>query len=300
MRKHFLPRRLLMALTLFIKLLSMAQLRGDSRPSISDENLQPTKLYFVRHGETHRNKVGEKISGQEDGPAAQLNETGRKQADQLGKKLAELYSGKIAVIYTSPLGRSRETAQIIAGYFSNIDIVEDPRLMEFNHGKYDTMDFKLRNQICQMQYEAIEEETAKTGEILDRFFKWRLRLSDLIAYDSKMTEIPLEGIPETALEVLARVNLVLQEITHSYPGKIVLLVTHAGIIKTIGIEAESRQRADTKPIPMYFEATPGFTVLPGNCSITYFEKTPNTPLSFHGSEDLMRPGSKPPCSNQKF
>ena len=47
---------------LFVSLLGMAQLRGSSQLSISDDNLPPTQLYFVRHGETHRNKVGERIS----------------------------------------------------------------------------------------------------------------------------------------------------------------------------------------------------------------------------------------------
>lgn len=248
--------------------------------------LQPTQLYLVRHGETYRNKMGDRISGQENGKAAQLTETGRKQADQLGKKLAERYPDEIHVIYTSTLDRAKETAKLIALHFPHAMMIEDPRLMEFRHGKYDTMNFKMRNQICLAKYVAIEKEAAQKGEMLDRFFKWKLRLSDLIDYDPTMTATVLEGEPESALEVFNRVSAALEEIAHNHPGQKVLIVTHGGVIKTVGFEAESRQRGDTGPLPIYFEQVPGTSILTENCSLNHFEKVSKNPLTFIRSENL--------------
>jgi 2,3-bisphosphoglycerate-dependent phosphoglycerate mutase len=233
---------------------------------------QTTHFYFVRHGETHRNQQGERISGQEDGPIAQLNDTGRMQADMVGKQLAEQLADQILWIYTSPLGRALETATIIAGYFPKATLTKEPRLMEYNHGRYDTIRFQLRNQLCLAKYEEIERQ----GIPLDRFYKWKLRWSDLIEYNPNLTETPLEGTPENALEVFERVTHVIEELSEKHQGQKILLVTHAGIIKTMIIEAENRDKEG--PLPMYFESAPSTSHLPSNCSVTHFEKKENTPL----------------------
>ena len=225
----------------------------------------------------------------EDGPAAQLNDTGRKQADLAGKKLAEQYRDKIAVIYASPLGRARETAQIIASYLPGIQIVEDPRLMEFSHGKYETMSSKMRTQICQTKYQEIEKEAAMQGLVLDRFFKWKLSYSDLIPYDPQMIEVPHEGTPESALEVFTRVHAAVEEIANKHPGEMVLVVTWRRH-QNYWDQAERRESGDQNPLPLYFEhSAKNSAVSSSNCSLTHFEKKPNSPLSFIKSEDLTQP-----------
>jgi len=256
-----------------------AKLYADSR--------KPTHLIGVRHGETHRNKAGERISGQENGEAAQLNETGRKQADELGKELERRYAGKVARIYTSPLDRARETAMIIQSHFPEVQLVVEPRLMEVDHGRYDTMPYKKRNAECAARYRQMEEAAREKGETVDPLYKWRLRLSDIIEYTTGMTETPKEGDPENALEVHARVTEAIEEMRKKHPGKIVLFVSHAGVIKLLTIEAESRANGYSGPLPMYFEPTPQFSVLPGNCSATHFKAAPNKPLAFVKSEDLQ-------------
>lgn len=237
-----------------------------------------THFYFVRHGQTYRNQQGERISGQEDGWIAQLTDAGRMQADLLGKQLSEQFSEQISWIYTSPLGRARETATIIAGYFPKAILIQEPRFMEYNHGKYDTIRFQLRNQLCLAKYEEIERQ----GIPLDRFYKWKLRWSDLIEYDSSLTETPHEGIPENAMEVFNRVNEAIEGLSQKHPGEKILVVSHAGVIKTLVTEAANRDKEE--PLPMYFETPPGVPILPSNCSVTHFEKRENLPLLLINNE----------------
>lgn len=84
------------------------------------------KIYFVRHGETDWNKE-RKIQGQVDIP---LNEFGRHLARETAKGLRDV---PFDVCFTSPLGRTRETAQIIL-QGRDVPILEDKRILEMNFG----------------------------------------------------------------------------------------------------------------------------------------------------------------------
>mgnify|MGYP000375262249 FL=1 len=84
------------------------------------------KIYFVRHGETDWNKE-RKIQGQVDIP---LNEFGRHLARETAKGLRDV---PFDVCFTSPLGRARETAQIIL-QGRDAPILEDKRILEMNFG----------------------------------------------------------------------------------------------------------------------------------------------------------------------
>lgn len=66
------------------------------------------KLYFIRHGLSEANKAGI-WSGHSETP---LSREGREQARRAGRKAKDL---SIDLIISSPLGRARETADIIAG-----------------------------------------------------------------------------------------------------------------------------------------------------------------------------------------
>jgi broad specificity phosphatase PhoE len=68
------------------------------------------KLILMRHGETDWNKA-QRIQGSSD---IRLNNNGKAQADKAANILAEQYPD-IKRIYASPLLRTRETAEIIAG-----------------------------------------------------------------------------------------------------------------------------------------------------------------------------------------
>ncbi len=84
------------------------------------------KIYFVRHGETDWNKE-RKIQGQVDIP---LNEFGRHLARETAKGLRDV---PFDVCFTSPLGRARETAEIILEG-RDVPILEDKRILEMNFG----------------------------------------------------------------------------------------------------------------------------------------------------------------------
>ena len=67
------------------------------------------KILFVRHGETDWNREG-RMQGQRDIP---LNERGRRQAMRNGRILSKIVAGSEWEVAVSPLGRARETLQII-------------------------------------------------------------------------------------------------------------------------------------------------------------------------------------------
>ncbi len=98
------------------------------------------ELYFVRHGETDWNAEG-RYQGSRDIP---LNDRGRGQASLNGKLLRNLIersqrSAADFAWYVSPLGRTRETMELIrAGVGSPIpDVAIDPRLIEISFGIYE-------------------------------------------------------------------------------------------------------------------------------------------------------------------
>ncbi|MGG4608026.1 2,3-diphosphoglycerate-dependent phosphoglycerate mutase GpmB [Providencia sp. Me31A] len=84
------------------------------------------QVYLVRHGETEWN-LARRIQGQSDSP---LTATGRLQARQVAERIK---SEGITHIITSDMGRTLETAQIIASV-CGCEITTEPRLRELNMG----------------------------------------------------------------------------------------------------------------------------------------------------------------------
>ena len=103
------------------------------------------RFYFIRHGETDWNVEG-RLQGGRD---IQLNDHGRRQAKQCGDTLRDLLSdhGKTPAdlsYVSSPLGRARETMQIVRGSISlpagGFDV--DPRLAELSFGRWEGMTYR--------------------------------------------------------------------------------------------------------------------------------------------------------------
>ncbi|HVO86693.1 MAG TPA: histidine phosphatase family protein [Candidatus Binatia bacterium] len=89
-------------------------------------------IYFVRHGESEANRLGLSAGSEFDTP---LTDKGRQQARKTGQ---ELKHKNIELIIASPLGRTVETAQIIAneiGYDAKT-IVTSPLFIERGMGIY--------------------------------------------------------------------------------------------------------------------------------------------------------------------
>jgi len=93
-------------------------------------------LFLIRHGETDWNIEG-RYQGQADPP---LNSSGLLQAQKLSQDLKD---SMLDVLYTSPLQRTRQTADILADVL-DIPVIDEPRLMEIHQGDWQT---RLRSEI---------------------------------------------------------------------------------------------------------------------------------------------------------
>ena len=87
-----------------------------------------TDLFLVRHGETIWNTES-RYQGWKDSP---LTATGKKQAIVHGRLLAE---NKVSAIFASPLGRVRQTVELIS-HSVNVEVFFDERLREINIGDW--------------------------------------------------------------------------------------------------------------------------------------------------------------------
>ncbi|HZP29700.1 MAG TPA: histidine phosphatase family protein [Acidimicrobiia bacterium] len=87
-------------------------------------------LVFARHGETDANANG-LLLGRLDPP---LNERGRAQAEALARAFGA--GARPAVVATSPLARTRATAEAIAAA-CGVEVEVDERLVEVDYGVWD-------------------------------------------------------------------------------------------------------------------------------------------------------------------
>ena len=153
-----------------------------------------TRVFIVRHGETRWNVEG-RIQGHEDSP---LTADGLRQAEALAKLIR--HEGP-AALYASDLGRSRETAAIIARA-CRLTPRFDERLRERKLGIF---------------------EGLTEAEILDRHgAEWtRFRQRN-----------PSYVVPggESANERTLRAFACLEEVVRRHPGEVVAVVTHGGVL----------------------------------------------------------------------
>lgn len=92
-------------------------------------------IYLLRHGETTWNRAG-RLQGQLDAPLTRL---GLAQVDAAGRTLASLLNGTGFRLVASPLGRTRQSATIVAEHLGvDYDAIEwDERLKEITLGDWD-------------------------------------------------------------------------------------------------------------------------------------------------------------------
>jgi broad specificity phosphatase PhoE len=114
-------------------------------------------IYLVRHGQTEFNRE-RRIQGHVDSP---LTELGVRQAKAVSRLLRDLIREPTGWrIVSSPLGRARATAEIIAGKLGGLPVELEPRIQEMSWGSHDG---RLRAEI-----EAEHPETfGKTGWAFD-------------------------------------------------------------------------------------------------------------------------------------
>ncbi|MCW2497163.1 histidine phosphatase family protein [Jatrophihabitans sp.] len=94
----------------------------------------PTRLHLMRHGSTVHSKAG-RFSGHND---LDLDEPGRQQAAGLARRAASL--GDIAAVISSPIRRTRQTAEAIAGALGlQVEVNDD--FAEVDFGAWEGMTF---------------------------------------------------------------------------------------------------------------------------------------------------------------
>lgn len=173
-----------------------------------------SKILLIRHALT--DTAGIRLSGRT--PGVFLNTEGKRQAKRLAEKLA---TTSIDAIYTSPLERALETANSIAA-FHQISPVVSGHYMEIDFGRWTN---------CEI-------EELKNDPLFDQFNKFR-----------STTRIP-EG--ELMTEAQLRIIQGLEQIPVLHPGKTVVIVSHADMIKSAvayyaGIHLDLFHRIEISP-----------------------------------------------------
>jgi len=156
-----------------------------------------TRVFMVRHGATILS-AEDRFAGATDVP---LSDEGREQTRRLAERLSR---ERIAAVYASPLGRTIETAQILAAPHK-LDVQALEGLREISHGRWEQM---TRREV----EEKFPEEAAE----------WE---------KDPYTFAPLGG--ESGLAVTARALPALIELVRKHPGQNILVVSHKGTIRLL-------------------------------------------------------------------
>lgn len=156
-----------------------------------------TRIFLIRHGATTLT-AEDRFAGATDVP---LSDTGREQVRRLAERLSD--DGIIAV-YASPLGRTVETARILAEPHG-LEVQTRDGLREISHGHWEQM---TRHEVEQ-QYPA---EAASWEE-------------------DPYTFAPEGG--ESGLAVTARALPALMEIVRAHPGANIAVVSHKATIRLL-------------------------------------------------------------------
>jgi len=176
-----------------------------------------TRIYLVRHGSTMLS-AEDAFAGSTD---VALSPEGRRQAQLLGERLV---SDKICAAYCSPMGRTVDTARLIANQFGVEPETRDG-LREISHGHWEG----LRRVEVEAKYP-------------DEYASWE---------QDPFTFAPEGG--ESGLTVMARALPVIREVVVKHDGLNVLVVSHKATIRLIissllGFDARGyRDRLDQQP-----------------------------------------------------
>ncbi|SCX09072.1 bifunctional RNase H/acid phosphatase [Corynebacterium jeikeium] len=168
---------------------------------------KPTRLWVLRHGQTEMS-VKKQFSGLSD---PELTSHGREQARRAAAYVAGQLAGGTGgsagpvAIYSSPLKRTRQTAEAVAEALATSPRVHvTEALIEMNFGDWEGRTF---------------------AEVMDEFPLEH----DACFWDSSAA--PSGG--ESPDDVLARVRPFLRDVARNHPGEDVVLVSHVTPIKSI-------------------------------------------------------------------
>ncbi|HEU5313027.1 MAG TPA: histidine phosphatase family protein [Candidatus Udaeobacter sp.] len=157
----------------------------------------PTRVFMVRHGATVMS-AEDRFAGVTD---VELSDEGREQARRLAERLSD---EKITAVYASPLGRTVETARILAAPH-NLPVQTCDGFREISHGHWEGM---KRREV----EEKFPEEMAE----------WE---------KDPYTFAPVGG--ESGLAVTARALPALIDLVRAHPGENILVVSHKATIRLL-------------------------------------------------------------------
>ena len=150
-------------------------------------------VYFVRHGQTEKNRAM-RLQGRSDHP---MDETGVVQAAAAGEFFRS--NGiRFDAVFSSPLLRAVQTAKLIAG--EDLPVQADDRLIEMDYGPYEGMDL-------------------------------RTPAPEVLAFFRDFAHTPAPAGMEQLDDVVKRLGVFLEEIAPLYPDQNILVSTHAIAMK---------------------------------------------------------------------
>ncbi len=176
-----------------------------------------TRLYLIRHGATQLT-AEDRFAG---AVGVDLSDEGRAQVQRLAARLRE---EPICALYSSPLSRTRETAEIL-GAPHGLDPVLRDGLREISHGRWEGLTRREVEEQFPGEYEAWEADP--------------------------FTFAPEGG--ESGVGVLARALPVVRDIVSAHPDDNVAVVSHKATIRLVlssllGFDARGyRDRLDQAP-----------------------------------------------------
>jgi broad specificity phosphatase PhoE len=156
-----------------------------------------TRVFMVRHGATVLS-AEDRFAGATD---VALSDEGREQTRRLAQRLN---GEKIVAVFASPLGRTVETAQILAEPHK-LEVQTREGLREISHGRWEQL---TRREV----EERFPEEAAE----------WE---------KDPYTFAPVGG--ESGLAVTARALPVLLQLVREHPGQNILVVSHKATIRLL-------------------------------------------------------------------
>jgi broad specificity phosphatase PhoE len=156
-----------------------------------------TRVFMVRHGATVLS-AEDRFAGATN---VALSDEGREQTRRLAARLSD---ENIVAVYASPLGRTMETAEILAGPHK-LAVQTRDGLREINHGRWEQM----------TRWEVEEKFPEEASE-------WE---------KDPYTFAPLGG--ESGLAVTARALPVLIDLVRDHPAENIVVVSHKATIRLL-------------------------------------------------------------------
>jgi broad specificity phosphatase PhoE len=156
-----------------------------------------TRIFMIRHGATILT-AEDRFAGATDVP---LSDEGREQARRLAERLS---AEKIAAVFASPMGRTMETAKILAAPHG-LTVQEQDGFREISHGRWE-----------QMTRREVEKQFPEEAANWEK---------------DPYTFAPEGG--ESGLAVTARALPTLVNLVREFQGENLLVVSHKGTIRLL-------------------------------------------------------------------